>query len=564
MIVSLTCPFLAGLSATELVALFANDVNNQLACVSLHPESLNPVWLNNEEQNVVGIFPKCQFVLLPPSASESAKLSIDPFKANQFTTNQLATNQLKINQIERNAEFPFTNSHKTSYAESMQGLITRLLNYQAQQVAFVDTSVNLSNDTASDAFDDNSNRYLNGFIGFIGYDVTASDLANKGEMQTEYFSQYSSTETDDSNAIADSSTPSSTASPSAYLAHYDIYLTCQKQEKEYLWQLHCSSDESQARMQAVYQWLEELGRQVAEQNKGAKQLLVSIRLTASWHKQDYQHAFKKTQDYLYAGDCYQVNLTQEWRGKLAKHHRLVDYLPRLHRQIKAPFAGYLGLQSFELLSCSPELFFTFIKDDNAKEGCAKKGNQQVSIITKPIKGTRPRGQTPAEDEQLKAELANSKKDLAENVMIVDLLRNDLGKYAQTGTVRVPKRFAIESFSNVHHMVSTITAKIKADSHLWEVLFGSLPAGSITGTPKKRSVEIINELEDKARGAYCGTMGYLNFDGTGQWNVLIRTLQADNQGNVSLWAGGGITVGSECEAEYQECWDKVGNILRLLA
>src|SRR5699024_12159911 len=125
------------------------------------------------------------------------------------------------------------------------------------------------------------------------------------------------------------------------------------------------------------------------------------------------------------------------------------------------------------------------------------------------------------------QLIDSEKDRAENVMIVDLLRNDLGKYAKIGSVNVPQLFAIESFSNVHHIVSTITAELKTDSHPLKVLFGSLPAGSITGTPKKRAVEIISELEGAARGAYCGTMGYMNFDGSGQWNVLIRTLQVRN-------------------------------------
>lgn len=153
-------------------------------------------------------------------------------------------------------------------------------------------------------------------------------------------------------------------------------------------------------------------------------------------------------------------------------------------------------------------------------------------------------------------------------MIVDLLRNDLGKYAKIGSVKVPHLFAIESFSNVHHMVSTITAELKADTHPLAVLFGSLPAGSITGTPKKRAVEIISELEAEPRGAYCGTMGYMNFDGSGQWNVLIRTLQADSsldsKRQVSLWAGGGITIASNCDEEYQECLDKVGNLLSVLA
>ncbi len=184
----------------------------------------------------------------------------------------------------------------------------------------------------------------------------------------------------------------------------------------------------------------------------------------------------------------------------------------------------------------------------------------------------PRGLNTAQDNAYKQQLIDSEKDRAENVMIVDLLRNDLGKYAKIGSVKVPQLFAIESFSNVHHMVSTITAELKTDSHPLAVLFGSLPAGSITGTPKKRAVEIISELEGTARGAYCGTLGYMNFDGSGQWNVLIRTLQANTLSNdkseqerrVSLWAGGGITVASDCNAEYQECLDKVGNLLGVLA
>ena len=184
----------------------------------------------------------------------------------------------------------------------------------------------------------------------------------------------------------------------------------------------------------------------------------------------------------------------------------------------------------------------------------------------------PRGSTDKQDESYKQQLVDSEKDRAENVMIVDLLRNDLGKYAKIGSVKVPQLFAIESFSNVHHMVSTITAELKADTHPLAVLFGSLPAGSITGTPKKRAVEIIAELESSPRGAYCGTMGYMNFDGSGQWNVLIRTLQANASSNnasvkerpINLWAGGGITVASDCDAEYQECLDKVGNLLAVLA
>ncbi|WP_372886680.1 anthranilate synthase component I family protein, partial [Psychrobacter sp.] len=289
----------------------------------------------------------------------------------------------------------------------------------------------------------------------------------------------------------------------------------------------------------------------------------------------------QTQNYLQQGDCYQINLTQEWQGFFDHNPSdngtlpmLIDYLPALHSNTRAPFAGYLAVNDFtskisvntqdnqfELLSCSPELFFTFIKDDDTGKH---------HIRTKPIKGTMPRGLNTEQDNAYKQQLIDSEKDRAENVMIVDLLRNDLGKYAKIGSVKVPQLFSIESFSNVHHMVSTITAELQTDTHPLAVLFGSLPAGSITGTPKKRAVEIISELETAPRGAYCGTLGYMNFDGSGQWNVLIRTLQANTSSHnglkkrhISLWAGGGITVASDCDAEYQECLDKVGNLLSVL-
>lgn len=147
-------------------------------------------------------------------------------------------------------------------------------------------------------------------------------------------------------------------------------------------------------------------------------------------------------------------------------------------------------------------------------------------------------------------------------MIVDLLRNDLGRYAKVGTVKTPKRFAIESFASVHHMVSTITATLQDKVSPLQLLFDSLPAGSITGTPKKRACQIIAELESHERGAYCGTLGFMNADGTGQFNVLIRTLQATGD-HVELWAGGGITIGSSLDDEYQECWHKVGKIVDVL-
>ena len=265
-----------------------------------------------------------------------------------------------------------------------------------------------------------------------------------------------------------------------------------------------------------------------------------------WTKSVYTRAFQKIQDYIVAGDCYQINLTQEFKGRA--QGSLLATAQVFWTLTEAPYAGYLRIGDFELLSCSPELFIDFEK--NRK------------IITKPIKGTMPRYTDPVLDEQSKQTLKASEKDQAENVMIVDLLRNDLSVYAETGSVKTPKLFNIESFNQVHHMVSKVEATLKADVNPFEVLMSALPGGSITGAPKIRAMQIIAELEGAARGAYCGSMGYFNFDGTGSWNVLIRSIQK-YQEDVSLWAGGGITISSDCNAEYQECFDKVSAMLDLL-
>ncbi|MBD3843215.1 MAG: aminodeoxychorismate synthase component I [Campylobacterales bacterium] len=263
-------------------------------------------------------------------------------------------------------------------------------------------------------------------------------------------------------------------------------------------------------------------------------------------KTKYLQAFSRIQDYIKAGDCYQINLTQEFTAKakgslLSKSN---DFWQLTH----APYAGYVKINEFELLSCSPELFIEF---DNKNK-----------IKTRPIKGTMPRHQDPEQDLISKEKLTNSKKDQAENVMIVDLLRNDLSVYAETGSVKTTKLFEIESFNQVHHMVSEITATLKEEVNPMQMLLSALPGGSITGAPKIRAMQIIDELEESPRGAYCGSLGYFNYDGTGRWNILIRSIQK-NQDNLSIWAGGGITIASDAEAEYQECFDKVSAMLDLL-
>lgn len=286
--------------------------------------------------------------------------------------------------------------------------------------------------------------------------------------------------------------------------------------------------------------------QNAIKNKKYPSFSLTQPCNARWNKHEYRTAFKKVQNYIKSGDCYQINLTQEFTAKA--QGCLLTTAEKFWKLTDAPYSGYLKIDDFELLSCSPELFINF--EENRK------------IVTRPIKGTMPRYADPKQDEQSKKNLIHSKKDQAENVMIVDLLRNDLSVYAETGSVKTPQLFGIESFNQVHHMVSEVTATLKQDINPFKVLMSALPGGSITGAPKIRAMQIIDELEGAPRGAYCGSMGYFNFDGTGSWNILIRSIQK-YQEDVSIWAGGGITIASDCDAEYQECFDKVSAMLDLL-
>ena len=490
-------PSLQHLAPSQLITLLQqfNTTNNH---------AIYPIWLNNEGQNVIGLLPKTIFEI-------HSQNQLTQKQRQNCSFDDLGYCDTVIN---TGAD---TATNKAAKGVDIGELTAVLEAYQHQQLSSKQSAIQHTANVG----------YQDGLMGFISYDLSAHHLANANHVQASA-----------THGEASYLTPNQ---PQLFLGHYDIYLTYQHQK----WHLHTTTEEAMAQAVNIENWLNDL---VSDANLPTPKPLSLLPL---WQKSAYHQAFNKVQDYLTAGDCYQINLTQCWQGELS-NQQLVDYLPSLHQSTQAPFAGYLALGNYELLSCSPELFFTFDRN----------GQGEHTIITKPIKGTRPRGQNVAADQANKNELASSEKDIAENVMIVDLLRNDLGKYAKTGTVKVPKLFDIESFSNVHHMVSTITATLKDDISPWTVLFESLPAGSITGTPKKRAVEIINELEAKPRGAYCGTMGYLNFDGTGQWNVLIRTLQASDN-NVSLWAGGGITIASDCEAEYQECFDKVGNLLKIL-
>ncbi|HYM47725.1 MAG TPA: aminodeoxychorismate synthase component I, partial [Burkholderiaceae bacterium] len=259
----------------------------------------------------------------------------------------------------------------------------------------------------------------------------------------------------------------------------------------------------------------------------------------------YAIAFQRIREYIGAGDCYQVNLARRFSAPAAGDpwagYRALRALS------PAPHSAYLHTPGAQILSVSPERFLRVRGDE---------------VQTRPIKGTRPRHADAATDRKLAQELLTSAKDRAENVMIVDLLRNDLGKVCSAGSVCVEALCTLESFANVHHLVSTVSGRLAPGVHALDVLRACFPGGSITGAPKIRAMQIIEELEGERRGVYCGAIGYVGFDGALDMNIAIRTLtHADGQ--VQFWAGGGIVADSDCDKEFEETQAKASAMFRLL-
>jgi para-aminobenzoate synthetase component 1 len=260
----------------------------------------------------------------------------------------------------------------------------------------------------------------------------------------------------------------------------------------------------------------------------------------------YKAAFERVQQYIQAGDCYQINLAQRFRAP-CQGDPWTAY-EALRQACSTPFSGYQRWpDGSALLSFSPERFI-------------KVSAGQVE--TRPIKGTRPRGATPAEDAANAAQLLASAKDRAENLMIVDLLRNDLGRNCRIGSVRVPQLFGLESYPNVHHMVSSVTGELAPGKDCLDLLAGSFPGGSITGAPKIRAQQIIDEVEPNRRGPYCGSLLYLDVRGEMDSSIAIRSLLVKD-GQVSCWGGGAIVADSEWRQEYEESIFKVRVLLETL-
>lgn len=259
----------------------------------------------------------------------------------------------------------------------------------------------------------------------------------------------------------------------------------------------------------------------------------------------YRTCFARIQNYLRQGDCYQVNYTQAFHSRCQGSGAVA--FEALLAAANPAHAAWMSLPGGEILSLSPELFL------RVRDG---------QVTTRPIKGTAPRSVAAAEDAELRQTLARSEKNRAENLMIVDLLRHDIGRHAETGSVKVEGLFEVESLPQVHHLVSTVTARLRAGATAVDLVRDCFPGGSITGAPKKRAMEIIAELEDTPRSVYCGSIGYIAGNGDVELNIAIRTLLRLDD-DIYAWAGGGIVADSDCDAEYQECFHKIGALLRTL-
>ena len=268
-------------------------------------------------------------------------------------------------------------------------------------------------------------------------------------------------------------------------------------------------------------------------------------VTSSLDAAAYADGVRRIQDYIRAGDIYQVNLTRRLTAAFEGSPRAL--FTRLRALSPAPFAACLELPGTTLVSSSPELFLRL----SGRE-----------ILTRPIKGTRPRHRDPVRDEQLAFELISSPKELAELIMITDLERNDLGQLCEFGSVTVEGLCHRESFAQVHHLMSTVRGWLRPGITHADALRACFPGGSITGAPKRRAMEIIRELEPAPRGVYCGAIGWFGFNGESQFNIAIRTMVVEH-GRVTFGVGSGITIDSDPAAEFQETEHKAAGMLAAL-
>ena len=339
--------------------------------------------------------------------------------------------------------------------------------------------------------------------------------------------------------------------PECYLAFYDAAVVVDHgQERSYLVATGFPELEEGKRVKKAGETLRHLKSLLADTGrfpeKPARDFVdEGTVLKSNFSREEYLKAVAKAREYICAGDIFQVNLSQRFEADL-------NVLPyELHQRLRrinpAPFASYLNFQDVSIVGASPERFLKVQGD---------------WVETRPIKGTRPRGKTKAEDKALIQELISSEKDRAENIMIVDLERNDIGRVCRYGTVRVTETAILETFPTVFHLTSTVVGRLSPGKGRVDLLKAAFPGGSITGAPKVRAMEIIDELEPTRRSVYTGSIGYLSFAGGMDLNIVIRTIIVKN-GRAYFQVGGGIVYDSEPEAEYQETLDKGKALIQAL-
>jgi para-aminobenzoate synthetase component 1 len=310
--------------------------------------------------------------------------------------------------------------------------------------------------------------------------------------------------------------------------------------------LLCSDEQRASFISFFNQALTQTNKLAAECKTSENKFKLSTPWQSNMTHEQYGNKFTQVHDYLLSGDCYQINLAQRFEAQYTGNE--YQAYCALRQENKAPFSAFLRFADNAILSISPERFLRLAKN---------------KVQSKPIKGTRPRSDDATVDNNNAIELQHASKDRAENLMIVDLLRNDISRVCKPGTVTVPELFAIESFPAVHHLVSTVEGIIDSQYDGTDLLRASFPGGSITGAPKIRAMDIIEELEPHQRSIYCGSIGYLSACGNMDTSITIRTLVChDNK--IHCWAGGGLVADSNIDSEYQETYDKVKKILPVLS
>ena len=339
--------------------------------------------------------------------------------------------------------------------------------------------------------------------------------------------------------------------PECYLAFYDAVIGFDHQEgKAYVASTGIPEVDESRRMQKASARIEELKEILAKEpcptSESPNDSIHIAGMRGGFTHDEYVEAVARVREYIAAGDIFQVNLSQRFEVELPIPP--YELYCRLRGINPAPFASYLNFDGVTIVSASPERFLRLRGD---------------IVDTRPMKGTRPRGSNAAEDKSLAAELLDSVKDRAENVMIVDLERNDLGRVCRYGTVKVRELWTLEKYATVFQLTSTVEGRLRQDRGRIDLLKGAFPGGSITGAPKVRAMEIIDELEPTRRSVYTGSIGYLGFDGGMDCNIVIRTFIIKD-GRAYFQVGGGIVWDSDPEGEYQETMDKARALIEALS